>query len=109
MRLRVKAGREYVLGGRMYKGGDLVDVPDKHVKVLTLPKAPLEIADAPKVVDLPKPAEAPAPNQSSGRQYLRRDMTAEDGRTGAETSLQSRPRGRQRLDRTSSSSEDEDE
>jgi hypothetical protein len=108
MRLRVKAGREYVLGGRVYKGGDLVDVPDKHVKVLTLPKAPLEREDSPKVVDLPKPPEAPVP-QSSGRQYLRRDMTAEDGRTGAETSLQSRPRGRPRLDQTSNSSEDEDE
>lgn len=63
MGLKVKAGREYVLGGKVYKDGDAVEgVPDKYARILTAPKGPLEY-DTRVIVpsDLPAAAMKPAP------------------------------------------------
>lgn len=90
MTLQVKAGCEYVLGGKVYRGGDTVEgVPDKFIKILAGPKGPLELAGhaRPVAAELPPAAyqtravepepdplaEAPRPK----RQYRRRDMRAE--------------------------------
>jgi hypothetical protein len=115
MKMKVKSGREYVLGGKVYRGGDIVDVPDKNAKVLTLPKMPLEAIDAPGPTDLPKAlkptqaAETPRPQRGgSRRQYQRRDMQAvNNGQTGAETSSPSLPPAPQPSEPTSESSADE--
>lgn len=113
MTLRVKQGREYVLGGKVYRGGDVVDgVPAKFVAVLTGSKGPLERAEVTtKSVDLPKavlspirpplPEGEPVPFEPAPT-YLRRDMTA--GQTGeAKPSFSSR-RGRQPKEQTSEES-----
>ena len=61
MLLRVKPGREYVLGGKVYKSGAEVDVPEKFARVLVGPKGPLEPgAPSRNPTDLPSPAAAPA-------------------------------------------------
>lgn len=104
MQLVVRPGREYLLGGRMYKGGETVDAPDKFVKILTAPKGPLEhpTQRRPATTDLPPEvmnraavqSEPPAPAEarppypepetqapSSARRrdrYSRRDLTAEE-------------------------------
>jgi hypothetical protein len=44
MSLTVKEGREYVLGGKVYRSGETVeDVPEKFTRILTGPKGPLEL------------------------------------------------------------------
>lgn len=77
MGLRVKAGREYVYGGKVYKDGAAVEgVPDKYARILTAPKGPLEYdtrvtapSELPAVAMKPTPAaeeaEAPAAAQDA--------------------------------------------
>lgn len=103
MLLRVKPKREYVLGGKVYKSGELVEVPDKQAKLLLHYKSPLEKPDERRAADLPKAAYktkvvkaeeaqpepaplAPAPETEPAeentprfrRTYRRRDLTAEE-------------------------------
>jgi hypothetical protein len=113
--LRVKQGREYVLGGKVYRGGDIVDVPEKNARVLTLPKMPLEACDAPGPTDLPKaviatPAAERPSQGASRRRYQRRDMQAQanpDGQTGAPPLSPSSPPAPQPGEPTSEASGDE--
>lgn len=64
MKLKVKQGREFTQGGKTYRGGDEVEVPDKFAVALTQPRAPLE--------QLAEPVR-----KGRGARYNRRDMRAE--------------------------------
>jgi hypothetical protein len=93
--LQVKSGRKYYYKGKDRVGGEIVEIEDeRHVKLLTMPKGPLESLDARKPADLPKAAyqtanmkadEAPlalspetAPARRRSRNYHRSDMQAEE-------------------------------
>lgn len=122
MALSVKPGREYVLGGKVYKGGDEVpadQVPAKYTALLTSAKGPLSSEAVTRSVDLPKaapraepvveaaaveepmaePIEEAAPEAPARPStYSRRDLVAEPaGRTGAAApSPSSRPAHRRK-------------
>lgn len=55
MSLTVKEGREYVLGGKVYKPGETVEgVQEKFIPILTGHKGPLTRGPASNRTDLPK-------------------------------------------------------
>jgi hypothetical protein len=63
MSLTVKEGREYVLGGKVYRSGETVEgVPEKFTRILTGPKGPLQHGEAKNRTDLPKPVKAEQPD-----------------------------------------------
>lgn len=98
MQLVVKPGREYVLGGKVYKAGETVDAPDKFAPILTAPRGPLEhptvrrqATDLPPAVmaqaaPVPEPSpETPAASDETEtesptgrRRYRRRDLQTEE-------------------------------
>lgn len=92
MLLQVRQGCDFEQGGKQYRAGDLVDVPDHFVPVLTLPGGRLEQPGAPAAgagqlqrrdleagdkdqAPLAQAGQAPG---SSRRRLNRRDMQAKD-------------------------------
>lgn len=120
MALTVKPGREYVLGGKVYKGGEPVpegQIQTKYLALLTSAKGPLSEGPATSRTDLPakamvarepepapEPAAEPEPEEAAPeavatpQTYERRDMVAKPvGQTGpAEPSRSSHPVRRQK-------------
>lgn len=100
--MKLVALKELRYAGATYLPGAMFEAADKDARLL---KAVKRAADAstkpakPAHVDIPAPpakeAEEPSPEFVPGH-YQRRDMRAEDGRTGEATSLQSLRRGRPR-------------
>lgn len=81
MKLFVKAGKEYVLGGKVYRAGQQVEVPDKFAAVLTSAKGPLQSARparGPNKTDLPKQETASAPLDRRAGNYSTRVMTPDE-------------------------------
>lgn len=99
MKLVVKHGRQYTLGGRTYGEGESVEISDKFVAYLVSPKGPLERPTQRRqaTTDLPpevmsramvaEPAQnAPpypepedeTPARRRSRRYGRRDLEAEE-------------------------------
>lgn len=84
MKLYVKAGKEYVLGGKVYRSGQQVEVPDKFLHVLTSAKGPLQSVrptrgnrtDLPATPKVQEVSSAPL-EQRAGR-YNTRVMKAEE-------------------------------
>lgn len=103
---KLVALKELYYARATYLPGAVFEAHEKHARLL---KAIGKAADVPPAkkkpahVDIPAPvkgAEEPAPLSEPG-QYQRRDMRAEDGRTGETTSWPSLRRGRPRKDQTS--------
>ncbi len=65
MLLKVRQGCDFTQDGKTYRAGDLVEVPEKYVVVLTLPGGRLEEPDAPA-----------APAAAGPGQLQRRDLEA---------------------------------
>ena len=81
MALRVKDGREYVLGGRVYGSGETVEgVPMKYIAILTGAKGPLEVADEPIVELQARPAPAPVEDPEADISALRGDYESVVGK-----------------------------
>ena len=90
-------------GRNVYRRGEEFEASDKDARLLKfIRKAADAVAPPPpakvKAIVQEVPAEPPVPLSSH---YLRRDMRAEDGRTGETTSLRLSRRGRPRKVRTS--------
>lgn len=108
----LKALRELRYGGKTIFPGEGFEASEKEAKLLkAIGKATDgEVAnktDLPKAATAPEPAPEPdpVPLQDAGH-YQRRDMRAEDGQTGEETSPASSRRGRRRKAQTSDDSEE---
>jgi hypothetical protein len=92
MLLKVRQGCDFTQDGKTYRSGDLVDVPEKYVVVLTVPGGRLEKPDAPDEgagqlqhtavtvgdQDRAPLADAGQTPANGRRRYNRRDMQAKD-------------------------------
>lgn len=75
MALIVKQGREYVLGGKVYKSGQAVEgVSPKFIKYLTSHKGPLQEGPDVNKTDLPKKSAEP---QKSAEDIERDELRTE--------------------------------